>query len=156
MDAATPAQRYVWIVGSFASGHRYHRADCYVLEQTPHHGRARKVGLAELPDVYQPCQICAPGGRLQTSAAATGLPAQPQQGVQPGHVVRIEDVVTGEVSSVRLVWSNSRSAPDEVTVGSPLGSALRGKDRDEVAEFKLPSGRVRRVRVVDYGSRGVA
>jgi hypothetical protein len=66
--------RSVWIVGDPEEGakattHRYHRGDCYVLDQVGNGGRTQKVALAELPEGYAPCQICAPGSRSSTATS---------------------------------------------------------------------------------------
>jgi Transcription elongation factor, GreA/GreB, C-term len=76
--------RSVWIVGDPEEGakattHRYHRGDCYVLDQVGNRGRTQKVALAELPEGYAPCQICAPGSRSSTATSGGRPPGRAQR-----------------------------------------------------------------------------
>jgi hypothetical protein len=153
--------RRVWIVGDPEEGakattHRYHRGDCYVLDQVGNRGRTRKVSLADLPEGYAPCQICAPGGR--SSTAASGGPArvkaQRPTGVQPGHLVDLEDLETGRVSTYRIAASDRLLDSGEISPRSPLGAALLGKAARAVVEFTPPKGGPRKLRILrfDHGS----
>lgn len=147
-------ERQVWIVGDpdgelHATGHRYHVATCYVLDQIHNRDRVKKVSIAALPEEYRPCQICAPGGRTPTSAATvSSQTAGLRGGAQPGSIVELEDLETGALLRVRLVAAGRRPEPGAISTQSPLGSALLGKDAEAVAEFRLPGGGLRRMRIV--------
>jgi Transcription elongation factor, GreA/GreB, C-term len=149
--------RSVWIVGvpeegAKATTHRYHRGDCYVLDQVGNRGRTQKVALAELPEGYAPCQICAPGSRSST-AASGGRPsgkAQRSPGVQPGHLVDVVDVDTGLVSTYRIASSHRPRDSGEISPGSPLGAALIGKAARAVVEFTQPKGGSRKLQILRF------
>lgn len=156
MSAAAPAGGNVWIVGNpevgaHASTHRYHRADCYVLDQVGNRGRTTKIPFTELPDGYAACQICAPGPRLSGAVAAEESSKKTRQkpiGVQPGRVAEIEDLDTGRVATHRIVPSGQRRQPGEVSAGSPLGVALIGQEAGAAVEFTTPTGARRRLRIL--------
>lgn len=139
--------RRVWIVGdpeegAQAAAHRYHRGDCYVLDQVGNRGRTRKLLLAALPAGYAPCQICAPGGRKTPRP-----PAKRPTGVQPGQVVDVEDVDTGRMSRYRIASSDRPHDSREISPRSALGAALIGKAAGAVFEFTPPKGASRRLRI---------
>ena len=149
--------RSVWIVGDPEEGaqartHRYHRGDCYVLDQVGNRGRTRKLALSALPEGYGPCQICAP--RSGSSTAASGRPlrgkAQASTGVQPGHLVDVEDVDTGQVSTYRIAFPDRPLDSGEISPRSPLGTALVGKAARAVVEFTPPKGGSRKLRILRF------
>ena len=149
--------RSVWIVGdpevgAKATTHRYHRADCYVLDQVGNRGRTQKVAFAELPEGYGPCQICAPGSRSSTAARGGHLPrkALRSPGVQPGHLVDVADVDTGRVTTYRIASSDRPRDSGEISPGSPLARALIGKGAGAVLEFTPPKGNSRKLQIVRF------
>ena len=149
--------RRVWIVGdpeegARATSHRYHRGDCYVLDQVGNRGRTRKVVLADLPEGYAPCQICAPGSRSSTAASGEPAPekAQRSTGVQPGDLVDVEDVDTGRVSTYRIASSDRARDSGEISPRSPLGAALIGKAARAVVEFSPPKGGSRKLQILRF------
>jgi hypothetical protein len=151
--------RAVWIVGEPEehlpkTDPRYHTGDCYVLDQGPNRDRVKKVQLSGLPEVYGPCQICAPGGRTSGGSAGTmgwqtPTPLEPPTGAQPGYIVHIEDLATGRLSTVRLSARRQRQA-GEISPQAPLGKALLGKDIGTVVEFDAPGRGQRKVLIVDF------
>lgn len=153
----TSPERTVWIVGDIAGGasgeHRYHRGDCYVLDQEPNRDRATKVMLRELPDAYGPCQLCAPGGRA--APARAGMPSRPAaaasertlSGLRAGQVAWIEYLDTGQQIEVQLVESGHARGAGAVSVDSPLGRALVGKEEGATADLSLPNRASRQVRI---------
>jgi hypothetical protein len=140
--------RTVWIVGDPwqhlpKTDPRYHTGDCYVLDQLPNRGRAKRVRLSELPEAYGPCQICGPGVRTLGGARADSgwhapTPSEPPRGVQLGHTVHIEYLDTSRRSTVRLISARRERQQGEISAESPLGAALLGKDIGTVAEFDVP------------------
>lgn len=150
--------RSVWIVGDPGehlpkTDPRYHRGDCYVLEQGPNRGRAKRVRLSGLPATYGPCQICAPGARIQGGAPTSTCrdapdPSLAPRGVQLGQMVDIEDLDIHTFSTVQIVSARRERQPGQISAQSPLGAALLGKDSGSVIEFNSPKGR-RRVRIVN-------
>jgi hypothetical protein len=149
--------RSVWIVGDPEEGaqattHRYHRGDCYVLDQVGNRGRTRKLAISALPEGYAPCQICAPGSR--SSIAASGRPAwgkaQRPTGVQPGHLVDVEDVDTGRVCTYRIAFLDRPLGSGDISPRSPLGTALVGKTARAVVEFTPPTGGARKLRILRF------
>jgi hypothetical protein len=149
--------RSVWIVGDPEEGaqattHRYHRGDCYVLDQVGNRGRTRKLALTAVPEKYAPCQICAPGSR--SSTVASGEPAlgkaQRSIGVQPGHLVDVEDVDTGAVSTYRIASPDRPPGSGGISPRSPLGAALVGKAARAVVEFTPPKGGSRKLRILRF------
>jgi hypothetical protein len=147
-----PDDRTVSIVGDPEEGaratHRYHRGDCFVLDQVGNRGRTRKVVLADLPEGYAPRQLCAPGSR--SSTGASGGPAGGSRGVQPGHLVYVEDVDTGRVSTYRITSSDRPRDSGEISLRSPLGVALVGQVAGEVFEFTPPKGGSRKLRILRF------
>jgi hypothetical protein len=128
--------------GAQATSHRYHRGDCYVLDQEGNRGRTRKVVLADLPEGYGPCQICAPGSRSSTAAGdgpARGEAHRPT-GVQPGHRVEVEDVDTGRVSEYRIASAERPLDSGKIPSRSPLGAALVGNPARSMVEFTPTQG----------------
>jgi len=152
----TAGGRSVWIVGDPEEGaraatHRYHRSDCYVLDQVGNRGRTQKTALAALPEEYAPCQICGPGVRSPKPASdgSSGGNVGSSTGVQPGHTVDVEDVDTGRVTTYRIA-SDYPSPNGEISPGSPLGIALVGKAAQVVVEFTPPKGGARKLRIVRF------
>jgi hypothetical protein len=147
-------ERSVWIVGNpdggaQAIGHRYHLATCYVLDQIHNRDRVQKVKLAGLADAYLPCQICAPAGREPKGFQANGSQQTPEQqaarGLRPGDTAQVQFLDSGQLAHLRLIASEQRPGAGEVSIRSPLGAALLGKEAGAVVEFKTPNRSVRRV-----------
>src|SRR3712207_1142861 len=93
--------RTVWIVGEVRTefdDQRFHRRDCYVLDQVSNRGRERSAELAELPPNYGPCQICVPGRREASLSAP-----QTRAGAQPGSTVVLLNPTDGSKLELRLV-----------------------------------------------------
>ena len=95
------------------------------------HAEAHRIAL---PEGYAPCQICAPGSR--SSTAASGRPArgkaQRSTGVQPGHLVDVEDVDTGRVSTYRIAFPDRPLDSGEISPRSPPGTPWSGKPRERL------------------------
>lgn len=146
--------RMVWIVGDpeDGSGHRYHVGDCYVLDQGPNRDHVRKILRASLPDDYAPCQICAPEGRRGAvdARAREQLPENGEvaRGIRAGYEVELEDMDNLERQRIRLIAAGSPRSPGDVSVQSPIGSALLGKVEGEVVKVVLPRGAARTIRIV--------
>jgi transcription elongation factor GreA len=84
------------------------------------------------------------------SVVAVGEDADGTAGL--GSTVRVADAA-GETMEFALVGRRAaNSAPREVTLASPVGEALLGVRAGDVARVALPSGRVRRLRVLDVTS----
>ena len=142
----TSRSRTVWIVGEVRTefdDQRFHRRDCYVLDQVSNRGRERSVELAELPPNYGPCQICAPGRR----EASSSVPST-KTGVQPGSTVVLLNPADGSTSEVRLVRAGEPIGPGVVSVQSPLGRALVGRAAGDEVRYELPRGASQRVRIM--------
>jgi hypothetical protein len=143
----TSRSRTVWIVGEVRTefdDQRFHRRDCYVLDQVSNRGRERSVERVELPPNYGPCQICAPGRR----DADRSVP-QTKAGVQPGSTVVILNPATGSTSELRLVRAGEPIAPGVLSATSPLGRALIGRAAGDEVRYETPRGESRRARIVE-------
>jgi len=76
-------------------------------------------------------------------------PADAEAGVAViGSTVSIEDVATGAVSQYRLASAHS-PGPGVISAASPMGQALIGAVPGATLTISLPSGRPRRVRLLD-------
>lgn len=65
------SERRVCIVGDIAWGaeagdHKFHRGECYVLDQIGNRDFNHQALLSDLPDSFKPCLICTPAGRHET------------------------------------------------------------------------------------------
>ena len=159
-DAQAVIDRVVWIVGDPEqqlpkTDPRYHTGDCYVLDQTPNRDRVKRVRLSGLSDAYGPCLICAPAGRKSGVAAPSKgrrapRPPDSPRGAQLGSTVRIQDLDTGKLLTVRLVPPDQKRQPDEISTDGPLGKALLGGEIGSVAEFNVPRGGQRKALIVDF------
>ena len=147
--------RTVWIVGdpedARSTEPRYHSGDCYVLDQITNRDYTRKIKLAELPEEFTPCQICAPA-RRSSDASKKQRADQPPR-VEPGCVVEVRDLGTGHVSTVRIAKSADGREEGTLSPRSPRAAPLIGKGEGDDAESRLPSGAVLRVRVLSIEPR---
>jgi transcription elongation GreA/GreB family factor len=84
-----------------------------------------------------------------SGGAARGKPQRPK-GVQPGHLVDVEDVDTGRVSTYRIASSDRLPDSGEISPRSPLGAALLGKPARAVVEFIPPKGGLRKLRILRF------
>jgi transcription elongation factor GreA len=66
-----------------------------------------------------------------------------------GSVAVIEDLASGTRSRYRITSAHDPIEPDTITAASPMGQALLGAAAGAVVTVKLPTGRSRRVRLVD-------
>lgn len=69
------------------------------------------------------------------------------QAIGPGTVIEVVDAASGQPGEYRLVGGVHESDSTVVSVGSPLGQALLGRQRGSLVTLNLPDG-MRRVRVV--------
>jgi len=139
--------RTVWIVGEVRTefdDQRFHRGDCYVLDQVSNRGRERAVDLADLPPNYGPCQICAPGRRHVDRPAP-----QPRTGVQPGCTVVVRNPATGKTSEHQIAKPGEAAAQGFVSMRSPLAQALIGRAVGDEVQYETPHGEVR-LWIVEY------
>lgn len=151
-------ERQAWIVGSIewgtqAGDQRFHRSDCYVLDQGPNRGDVQKVRLADLPDIFRPCGHCAPARRSKDITDFGAAPVPEPIGVRPGHTVEVENVETGKISSIRLLRMGDTAAQGSISPRSPIAAALIGKSAGDVAEVSPPKGGSRRLRVLSFRSQ---
>lgn len=142
--------RSVWIVGEIRTefhDQRFHRRDCYVLDQVSNRGRERRVDLDELPPNYGPCQICAPA-RLEAEHQA----AKPKTGIQPGATVILMSRSTGTVSEYRIANPGEQPGAGLLSAGSPLAQALIGHTAGDEVRYETPRGESRVVQIVEFRS----
>lgn len=143
--------RTVWIVGEVRTefdDQRFHRRDCYVLEQVGNRGRGQSIDLVELPRNYSPCQICAPGRRDEDRPVPP-----PNAGVQPGCTVVVLDPATGSTSEHRIAKPGEPATQGVLSAEAPLARALIGRATGDEVQYNVPRGQVRTVRVVDFRCR---
>ena len=87
--------------------------------------------------------------RLARSASVVAAGDDADGAAGLGATVRVADEA-GETMEFALVGRRAAdSAPREVSLASPVGKALLGVRAGDVARVKLPSGRVRLLRVLD-------
>lgn len=67
-----------------------------------------------------------------------------------GSVVEVEDLDSGLVRSYELVGA-FEEVPNGVSMSSPMGKALIGRAIGEDANVVLPTGAVRKLRVLSFG-----
>jgi regulator of nucleoside diphosphate kinase len=72
----------------------------------------------------------------------------PADVVTMNSVVSFEDVETGQLSEVSLVYPSAASGKEgRVSILAPIGSALLGLSVGDAIEWPVPGGRSRRLRV---------
>lgn len=147
--------RTVWIVGDpediRSNEPRYHSGDCYVLDQITNRDYTQKIKLAELPETFTPCRICAPPRR--SADASKKQRADQPPSVEPGCVVEVRDLATGDVSTVRIAESADGREEGALSPWSPRAAPLIGKSEGDEAEARLPNGAVLRLRVLSIEPR---
>jgi transcription elongation factor GreA len=68
-----------------------------------------------------------------------------------GATVDVKNVKTGKKSTYQLVSPEGVDPINgKVSFKSPIGQALLGKTRGQVAEVKLPNGNINKLEVIDY------
>ena len=72
---------------------------------------------------------------------------EPGKGIGPGTAVAVIDAASGEEAEYRLIGCGGDPDSTVVTVGSPAGQALLGRQIGSLVTLKLADG-LRRVRVV--------
>jgi transcription elongation factor GreA len=71
-----------------------------------------------------------------------------------GSEVVIEDLDSGTLSEYRLGSAHETPRPDTISAGSPMGKALVGARPASSVTVELPSGRTRRVRLLEVDTPG--
>jgi transcription elongation factor GreA len=64
-----------------------------------------------------------------------------------GSVVTVDDVASGAGARYRLVGSHEARAPGDVSIGSPVGQALVGRQSGDTVVVSLPDGGTRKFRI---------
>ena len=71
--------------------------------------------------------------------------------VKFGATVDVKNVKTGKKSTYQLVSPEGVDPINgKISFKSPIGEALLGKTRGEIAEVKLPNGNVNQLEIIDY------
>jgi transcription elongation factor GreA len=62
-------------------------------------------------------------------------------------IVTVDDAASGAGARFRLVGSHEARAPGDVSIGSPVGQALVGRQSGDTVVVSLPDGRTRTYRI---------
>jgi transcription elongation factor GreA len=73
---------------------------------------------------------------------------QSEESVDIGSVVEVENTRSGRRTSLRLLGSFASPGPGDVSAISPIGRALLGRSIGESVKAELPSGRVKKLKIV--------
>jgi transcription elongation GreA/GreB family factor len=130
-----------------AALHRELATAAWRYQEIEHDQRlASEADVAELR-----AQVLNLGRKINELEALLELAEQPGletgHAIGPGTVVEVVDAASGEAAEYRLVDCQDDSDSTVISVGSPIGQALLGRQPGSLVTLNLPDG-VRRVEVV--------
>jgi transcription elongation factor GreA len=71
-----------------------------------------------------------------------------EESVGIGSIVDVENERSGRRTTLRLLGSFALRAPGDVSATSPIGRALLGRSVGDSVQAELPSGRIRRLKIL--------